>query len=483
MKNQEKIKLKTPRPIEERRKIGWISFLIALSVDVGAAVLFCIVYAFAVIGVGDFKTDSLKELAAAFFILTQTYIVMYFYERSVLKVLKNGVKKHIVSVAVSLFTLTVSVILMKYVHEFFVPLAFMLLVTATLSSARTAMLNLLLIIFSLIFLVFNAGGQYGIEMGPALYGTLVNGICAMLMVFSMFKSYKRIYVVLLNAGFSLIGAGFAFLYGLLSNQINAEATGWLLLSNIASVTVFMLLIPVLEKIFDICTDLRISEFLTLKNSVLRQLQEKAPGTYNHSLMVATLAESCAEAIGENPLMARAAAYYHDVGKIKAPEFFSENQFDGYNPHDELPPEVSANKITAHTKNGVQILKENGFPEELIRIAEEHHGNSPVGFFYYKAKTITEDGNPEIDGYTYENKKPSTKISAIIMICDTVESAVRANYEADLKAYITRLVRDKIRLGQFDECDISFQDVDTIINTLADIIPQVFHSRIKYQKES
>ncbi|MDR1939612.1 MAG: HDIG domain-containing protein, partial [Clostridiales bacterium] len=174
-------------------------------------------------------------------------------------------------------------------------------------------------------------------------------------------------------------------------------------------------------------------------------------------------------------------YYHDIGKIKAPEFFIENQFDGYNPHDELLPEVSAGKIRAHTSYGAQILREHGFPDEIIRAAEEHHGTSPIVFFFNKAKKMTEGGLDAYD-YTYENNKPSGKISAIIMICDAVESAVRAHSGEDIDALVPSLIKDKMDLGQFSECDLSMKDFAVIERTLIETMGQIYHARIKYKKE-
>ena len=184
-------------------------------------------------------------------------------------------------------------------------------------------------------------------------------------------------------------------------------------------------------------------------------------------------------VRKNPLLARAAAYYHDIGKTKAPEFFSENQTDGYNPHDELIPEVSASKITAHTVDGVEILRANRFPEEIVRAAEEHHGNSPVSFFYNKAQNMTEGGGLGTVNYVYDNHRPSTKISAVIMICDTVESAVRSSPGDNLKGFIHKLIKDKLDLGQFSECDISMKDLERIEATILETIPKMFHSRIRY----
>jgi putative nucleotidyltransferase with HDIG domain len=349
---------------------------------------------------------------------------------------------------------------------------------------RAAMYTLFLNSFALLFIILNGGAALISEAGlsivrtRAVYGVLFNTICGAVMIFTAKKSYKRINMILLNTALGLLVTCIAAAYGFITEEFEVVDSLWMIVSVVSSITAFVFLLPLLERVFNVATDARLSEYLLLKNPVLRELKEKAPGTYNHSLMVGTLAESCAEAIGQNPLLAKAAAYYHDIGKIKAPEFFIENQFDGYNPHDELVPEVSAGKIRAHTSDGANILRENGFPTEIVDAAAEHHGTSPIAFFYNKAKKMSEGG---IDAYnfTYENDKPKGKISAIIMICDTVESAVRANQGIDINALVSSLIKDKMDLGQFSECDLSMKDFAVIQKTIIETIGQIYHSRLKY----
>lgn len=156
---------------------------------------------------------------------------------------------------------------------------------------------------------------------------------------------------------------------------------------------------------------------------------------------------------------------------------------GINPHDELIPEVSVSMITKHTKNGAALIREARLPEELAQIALQHHGTSPVNYFYYKAQQITE-GNLADDEYCYDGPKPQTKIAAIIMICDTIEAAARAvapDSREQLMDLIDNLVKDKLDHGQFDECSITMNDIRLIKETIADILPSVNHARIKYKK--
>ena len=246
----------------------------------------------------------------------------------------------------------------------------------------------------------------------------------------------------------------------------------------------MFFVALFEGIFNIADDFRLSELCNLSNPLLKRLASEAPGTFNHSLVVGTLAEACASAIGENPNLARCAAYYHDIGKLKAPLYFSENQ-SNYNPHDELIPEVSVSMITSHTLFGEILAKQNRLPSEIVEICRQHHGTAPVGYFYRKALLLKEDGELAIDKYKYAGPKPQTKIAAIIMIADTVEAAIRSympDTREDYEARINMLVDEKIKLKQFDECPLTLGDIAIIKRTSIDTLASIHHNRIDYDKK-
>ena len=258
---------------------------------------------------------------------------------------------------------------------------------------------------------------------------------------------------------------------------------WSYGGNLSAVIVSLPFCAIFEGIFNIADDFKLNELTALSHPLLKRLASEAPGTFNHSLVVGNLAEACAEAIGENPHLARCAAYYHDVGKLKAPVYFSENQ-STYNPHDELIPEVSVSMITSHTLFGEILAKQYRLPKEIIAICREHHGTTPVGYFYRKALSLTEEGElPTVD-YTYSGPKPQSKVGAIIMIADTIEAACRS-YMPDTKeefvARINKLVDEKLALGQFDECPITIKDINTIKETIIDVLPSIHHSRVSYEK--
>lgn len=250
-------------------------------------------------------------------------------------------------------------------------------------------------------------------------------------------------------------------------------------SGIISVMIMFVIVPVFEKAFNVSSIFRYAEIATSDNELMRKLFEKAPGTYNHSLTVATYVEACAVAIGQSASIAKACAYYHDIGKIKNPSYFVENQFDGYNPHDNMTPEASVNMIKYHTLNGLAIAKEYGLPREVQLAIVEHHGTLPIKYFFLKAQKYT-DGFLPYDGYCYDGPKPTNKISAILMICDASEAALRASGDKNTAdKIITDIINERMTFGQFTDCDLTMREMEIVKNTIVDTFLGVRHKRISY----
>lgn len=253
-------------------------------------------------------------------------------------------------------------------------------------------------------------------------------------------------------------------------------------SGMLSVVLMMALLPFFEKAFNVLTDYRLTEITDHKSMLIKALHDNAPGTFNHSLVVSTLAESCATAIGENPLLARACAYYHDIGKLKQPEFFTENQ-KGYNPHNELTPELSTDIIRSHAKDGYDLIRKYHLPQILADVARQHHGTLPIRYFYAKAMKYTE-GELDIENFSYPGPKPQTKIAAIIMIADGAEAKVRTLADRShekVDAAVREIIEERMDLGQFDECDITMSDLDIIRKTITNSLAGVYHDRVEYPK--
>ncbi len=326
--------------------------------------------------------------------------------------------------------------------------------------------------------------RYNLDM---VGGLLISVIMSMFMVFLVGGEYSRLR---LTWGTILIGLAttpLSGLYAIFSHGLSISAVGdamfGRLIGSMLSVAIFIVFLPLYETMFAVWTNFKLAEVCSPSQPLLKELKQKAPGTYNHSVSVANLVESCAIAIDINPYMARACAYFHDVGKMNHPEYFTENQKDGRNPHDDLIPEVSVNMITGHVKDGVTILKANHMPETIIKAAYEHHGDSTVSYFYIKAQSITEE---QLNNYTYRYnaRKPTTKYSALIMICDMCEAIVRAKPPEDydqLRAIVTNVIDSKLKEGQFDDCELTVKDFAIVKDTICEIIPSIMHKRIDYDK--
>ena len=244
------------------------------------------------------------------------------------------------------------------------------------------------------------------------------------------------------------------------------------------------LLPFFESAFGLLSTMRLIELSNPNHPLLKKILMETPGTYHHSLMVANLADASCEAIGANGLLARVGCYYHDIGKTKQPQFFIENQVNIENPHDRLPPEKSRDIILAHGFQGAEMLKKHKMPQEIIDVAAQHHGTSLLKFFYYKAK----ENNPELEeaSFRYRGPKPQTKEIAIICIADSLEAAVRSMKEPTsekIKKLVDAIVEDKLKDGQFEECDISLKELKTVKAVMCETLNGIFHSRIEYPKET
>lgn len=256
--------------------------------------------------------------------------------------------------------------------------------------------------------------------------------------------------------------------------------GYGIMGCVLSAVFAMAMLPVLERAFNRLTVFRLRELTSVSAPLLQRLREEASGTFTHSLIVAQLAETCALAIGENAELARAAAYYHDVGKLKQPECFTENQM-GYNVHDELTPELSADIIRSHAKDGYDLLTSYHLPKEIADVAREHHGTLPIKYFYDKAMRLS-GGDANIQDYSYLGPKPSTKIAVIIMIADAAEAASRAMRDrtADAVERVVRLIiEERMDLDQFSDCNITMRELTIIKETLVETLSGVHHHRVKY----
>ena len=317
-----------------------------------------------------------------------------------------------------------------------------------------------------------------------LAGTLISGLVSVRM---LNKRPQRIRVFLVSLVAALCNAVVVVAVRLMMSSTTASS---LLTSavqtaagGVLSGVLVLILQPLLESLFNLATYSKLLELANPNQPLLRRLLLEAPGTYHHAIIVANLAEAAAEAVNANALLCRAAAYFHDVGKLKRPQYFKENQM-GDNPHDSIPPEYSARILTSHTHDGAQLAKENHLPPEIQQIILEHHGDTPVMYFYHKAMQLANGTPVDIARFRYSGPKPSTKESAIVMMADTVEAAVRSMPNPTpetIRANIERLVKGKIDDGQLSNAPVSLQDIDRICGAFATVMNGIYHERIEYPK--
>jgi len=267
----------------------------------------------------------------------------------------------------------------------------------------------------------------------------------------------------------------------------AAAAFWAATAAVATGFFMLGILPTLERVFEITTGLTLAEMRDPKQPLLRQLQQKAPGTYNHSLQIANIAEAAADAIGADGLLVYVGALYHDIGKMNKPEYFVENQGRGPNKHDKLSPAMSLLVIVGHVKDGVELAREYKLPRRIRHFIESHHGTSLVEYFFNAARERAEasgDGEESIDEvrFRYPGPKPQTKEAAILMIADVVESATRAMTEPNpsrIEALVRSLARRRLDDGQFDECDLTLRELTTIEESIIKSMNAIYHGRISY----
>lgn len=245
-------------------------------------------------------------------------------------------------------------------------------------------------------------------------------------------------------------------------------------------------LPFWENMFEANTPLRLMELTNPNNELLRKLMIEAPGTYHHSLIVANLAETAVYDIGGNTALARAGAYYHDVGKLRYPQFFAENQ-SGHNPHDELPPEKSAKIITGHTKGGLELAERYKLPPVVRDMIVEHHGSSLVKFFYFKALKLYGAENVNEADYRYQGRIPSSRESAVVMLADTVEAAVRSmlghgKTMEEAEAAVKNLMKDKLDDGQLNNSGLTLNELETIRLAFLKVFHGMYHERVSYPEQ-
>ena len=342
--------------------------------------------------------------------------------------------------------------------------------------------------YGTVLIAFIVGGIRGNDYSVAL-ASLVAGALAVYTV----RDVKNRTQIFRSLGFIFLGYALAIvamgLERFESLAVVSEQLAYSLINAVISPVLTYGLLIFLEKSFRVTTDLTLMELVHFNHPLLRQLAEQAPGTYHHSMTLASLAETAAAAVGANEILCRVGAYFHDVGKVVKPTYFVENQKGSRNRHDKLSPRMSSLIIAAHVKDGMALAREYGLPEEVIDFIPMHHGTTRMDYFYTKAMDLARNDPDEtkIDeikeqDYRYPGPKPSTKETGIMMLADAVEAAVRTIEDPTpqrLEQTIDELIRKRFEEGELYECPLTVKDLTKIRSAFLGVLIGIYHTRVKY----
>ncbi len=329
-----------------------------------------------------------------------------------------------------------------------------------------------------------AGVMGGVELRPAL----ASAGAATVGVFLVAKLRRRSDFYRVFAGIAAAATAATVGFGLIDMapaRLIGEEIWWGVILSAASVVVLAMLLPLFEMTFHVVTDLKLLELADLNQPLLRKLLLEAPGTYHHSVVVGSLVEAAASAVGANPLLARVAAYYHDIGKVRAPAYFAENTGGEVLRHEHLSPQMSTLIVASHTKQGAKMAEEAGLPPAIVAAIAEHHGTSLISFFYREALKLDGHNVLEEDDFRYPGPKPHSKVAAIVMLADAVESASRSLEDptpTNIRALVEKIVSARVADGQLDECELSLRQVYLVAESLTKALNSVFHIRPTYPED-
>lgn len=418
------------------------------------------------------QVNQLRIFGLAIFVITVMALTLGYLYKFVRHVYENDL--HLVLLG---FIMLITLFLGKAAHyysDFAAPIAAGALLVAILIDSRVGLLTGIIL-----------GLLFGVIVDHDLRAVAVPVIGSMVGVYSVSKashgySLTRAGVWVAAVNFLVIGAT-GFIQQLNNTQILVQ--GMLgVFSGIASAVITTGFLPYLEHAFNITTPIKLLDLARPNHPLLQRLLLDAPGTYHHSVLVGNLAETAADAVGADPVVVRVGAYYHDIGKIKRPYFFVENQADADNPHDKIAPSLSTLIVTSHIRDGVDLCRDYKLPQVIIDIIEQHHGTTLVSYFYKRA-TENEHSDCIIEAdFRYEGPRPQSKEAALIMLADACEAAVRSLSKRNvnrIEATVRKIIRERLHDGQLDECNLTLKDLNIIGDVFIRVLSSMFHTRIEY----
>lgn len=399
------------------------------------------------------------------------YLFMYLYRSR----FYNSLRKMTFLMGFITIVVAFAILMFEYVPNglYFVPFAMVPVVILVFFDSRTAIFALLVtVLISALVAVF----PYQL-----IFLEMVTGLTA---AFSIRRLSQRSQL-LRTAMFSFLAYCLSYVVMCLVVDGNLSNFAWRLIGIFAINSVILsfayIMILVVEKVFGFTSTVTLVELSDINNKLLRRLAEEAPGTFQHSMQVSTLASEAARAIGADTQLVRTGALYHDIGKLESPIFFTENQH-GINPHTGLNPETSAQKIISHVSAGLQIANRENIPEVIKHFISEHHGKSMARYFYNTAVNQNPDGTVDKAKFTYPGPNPQSKETAILMMADAVEAASRSlpDYSKEsIDALVDKIIDGQQNEGLFREAPISFRDVETVKQTFKKRLATIYHSRVAY----
>ncbi|MBO3117503.1 HDIG domain-containing protein [Winogradskyella sp. DF17] len=416
---------------------------------------------------------NLVVLSYTLLVALALLMLLLFLQKYRREVFENNTKVTFIFFNIALIILLTTIVInynSQYIYV--VPLCVLPLVLKAFFDARLGLFAHVLTVLLLGFIVPNSN-EY-------IFLQIIAGIVTILTVSELYKR-ANLFISVGQITFIYIIAYFAF-FVIHEGQINNlkwETFGLFILCGLATLFV-QPLIYIYEKLFGLVSDVSLLELSDTNTKLLKELSNKAPGTFHHSLNVANLAEASANEIGANAMLVRVGALYHDIGKMKNPTYFTENQSTGINPHEELSSRESAKIIIDHVINGIEIAKRNNLPDRVIDFIRTHHGTSAVYYFYRTEKAKNDD--VDIKDFSYPGPKPFSKETAILMMCDSVEAASKSLKEptsSKLNDFVENIVNKQLETGQFLNANITFKEIQSIKKVLKLKLANIYHLRIEY----
>ena len=414
-----------------------------------------------------------RLLIITFFIVLM-FLYLLFYRRDIFD--HKGRLTFIIMMIVLMVFMAGFATKVKSINIYMVPMAILPILVRIFFDSRTA-------IFSLMITTLLIG-----YFAPNSYEYIILQMFAgIIAVFSLNKLHKRSHIVF-SALWVFLTYSVVYLAMAMVQEGNLETINWIALEwfGVSSFFIFITypLIYIFEKVFGFVSDVTLIELSDTNQPLLRKLAEEAPGTFQHSLQIANLAEAVIHKIGGNPFLIRAGALYHDIGKTFDPEFFIENQAIGMNPHDQIDHVKSSAIIIDHVANGVKLAHKYRLPEILIAFIATHHGTTQTDYFYKTYQNENPEMNVDPKMFTYPGPLPQNKETAVLMLIDGIEAATRSLKEKsvdNIRALIERLVEQKIQSNQLINADLTFRDINILKITLLEKLINIYHVRIEYPK--